>query len=151
MRNPSILHLLLLSVFLLSATCDARQSRIQQVSNGLGFPRNAALKERKAQDSRWLKKAGTDDTTAAAAAAGGNGRGSGPAPEDDDGSEVITDDAVVNKTSHIPREPEQPSTWPATVLVIFLVLAAGLLGKTAYTNLKKRSQYQNVPATNLTV
>ncbi|CAB9501280.1 expressed unknown protein [Seminavis robusta] len=70
------------------------------------------------------------------------------AATDDDDSTVLHDDAYyANKTSIIPPEPEQPSSWPATVVVIFLVLAAVLLGKTAYTNCRKRSQYEDVPTT----
>jgi hypothetical protein len=147
MTNLSIVHILLLSTFLLATFCDARQSRILRVSDGV--PRRVPFGGdwRKAEDSRLLKAA-TDDATAQK---GGDDKTADEDSDDDDGSVLIADDAVANKTALIPREPEQPSTWPATVLVIFLVLSAVLLGKTAYTNLRKRSHYQEVPTTNLTV
>jgi hypothetical protein len=150
MANLSIIvHLFLLATFL-SATCDARQSRIKGISHG--FPTVPFGGDwRNAEDSRMLKAA-TDDTTSTAG--GDEKKKDDPeeASDDDDGSVLITDDAAAaNKTTLIPPEPEQPRSWPATVLVLFLVLSFVLLGKTAYTNLRKRSQYQDVPTTSLVV
>ena len=73
--------------------------------------------------------------------------------EDDDNTlRTIVDDAFgANQTAIIPPEPEQPSSWPETVMIIFLILAAVLLGITVFRNCRKRSQYQDVPTTSLTV
>jgi hypothetical protein len=147
MKNLPLVQLLFLSTFLLTA-CDARQARIQHASSS--FPETVSFESdwRKVKGSRLLKASSTDDATGAT---GGDGQKTDEASDDDDGSVLIADDAVTNKTALIPPEPEQPRTWPATVLVIFLVLSFALLGKTAYAKLRKRSQYQDVPTTSLIV
>ena len=142
-----VVHFLFLITIQL-ATCDVEQSTARRVANGFQEPAFLRHYWSDADESRRLK-ASTDDTTTAAA--GEDKQKTKDANDDDYGSAVITDDAVANKTTIIPPEPEQPKSWPATVLVIFLLLSAVLLGKTAYTNFRKRSQYQNVPTTTLTV
>ena len=83
--------------------------------------------------------------------------GGGASIETDDSTETTTslvssdDGAYPNQTAILPPEEDQPSTWPATVMVLFVVVAAVLLVLTAYRNCRKRSQYQYVSTTSLTV
>ena len=96
----------------------------------------------------------TDDSTDAGDDNKASKGGKGSVKDDDDTPSItlLMDDAVfANKTKIIPPEPEQPKSWPATVLSIFLILAVVLLGATVFRNCRKRSQYQELPTTSLIV
>ena len=146
-------HFLLLLSLLIgvpSASCIKGHSESQSVSNGAEKRLSVEDYERTTDFSRWLAAA-TDDATADT-----DGKKTADTEDDTDASDddtvsVLISDDNVTKAPLIPPEPEQPSEWPATVMVIFLVLAFALLGKTFYTNWKKRSQYQDVPTTSLIV
>jgi len=101
-----------------------------------------------------------DDKTSTTTAAGKGKYGDSAADkttivneQDDDDSTSLMNSA--NKTSILPPEPkDQPKAWPSTVLIIFLLLAAVLLGLTLYRNCRSRSQksqYTEVPATSIVV
>ena len=112
------------------------------------------------EKNRALKAASDDDTKKDDASGAGVGAGGGgadakdlaSAPDDDLGPTILDHMEASNKTSILPPEPEeQPREWPATVLVIFLVLAAALLVITGVRNCRKKREYTEVPATSLIV
>ena len=108
------------------------------------------------EKNRALKAASDDDTkkddASGVGAGGGDAEDISAASDDDLGTTILDHMEASNKTSILPPEPEeQPREWPATVLVIFLVLAALLLVVTGVRNCRKKSQYAEVPATSLIV
>lgn len=117
--------------------------------------KNRALKAASDNDSAsGAKKDDTKDTTTTVGAGGDttDAKDMTTAPDDDIGPGLLDHLEDANKTSIIPPESEeQPREWPATVLVIFLVLAAVLLIVTGVRNCRKKSQYTEVPATSLIV
>ena len=103
------------------------------------------------------KDASTSTTTKTSVGTGGGGDSDAEdissAADDDVSTAVLDHMEDANKTSTLlpPESEEQPREWPATVLVIFLVLAAVLLVITGVRNCRKKSQYTEVPATSLIV
>lgn len=150
MRNRSSL-LIILQVLLVLAfasfTADARKQ-------------DAALVGQAAMDEidfsvedihlRGLQFSGTDDATSKTKDPDDD---DGATATDDGGSSFPTDDEAYNeiKPSLLPPEKNQPRSWPATVLIIFLALAAALLGISGFKHCKKRREYENVPSTSLVV
>jgi hypothetical protein len=64
---------------------------------------------------------------------------------ENDSLQFLDDDDVVNVTSLMPAEKEQPASWPLDVLAIFLGAALILFAATAYKNYRRRSTYTEVP------
>jgi hypothetical protein len=60
--------------------------------------------------------------------------------------EPLLNNSDSNNATLVPMETDQPSSWPMTVVIIFLVATVGLCVSTVYKN-RKRSGYEAVPHT----
>jgi hypothetical protein len=52
---------------------------------------------------------------------------------------------------YVPKEKDQPDSWPEIVGCIFVLVAIGLCSITVYNSNQKRRSYQEIPSLSLTV
>lgn len=127
---------------------------IESLARASGLSTRRELQTPHQGPTKVSKPVATDDAAAAddAAEKKSSKKDAAETEDDDNTLRTIVDDAFgTNQTAIIPPEPEQPGSWPGTVMIIFLILAVVLLGITVFRNWRKRSQYQDVPTTSLIV